>query len=217
MPALIHKSDLQRIIREEYVRVMLENSGYKVTDARVRLIAEKMETGEIDEALSDFIDFAKGFGSFAGEKIGGAYEKAKAGVKAAGQDIAARADASKKQRAEKANPQAIQKTSNEISTEMSKIDDEWKTKQASNDQEWKQKQASLQQSAKDRLVKNGYVALSDEDLVSNSDQIYSDARQQLGKSGPRFLPAPKNTPAQRGEQRPFAPGAMGPVARAARG
>jgi ribosomal protein L12E/L44/L45/RPP1/RPP2 len=49
----INKSDLQKIIREEYARVLLEKSGHKITEARVRLIAERMETGDLDEALSD--------------------------------------------------------------------------------------------------------------------------------------------------------------------
>jgi len=98
MSAAIRKSDLQKIIREEYARVLLENSGHRVTEARVRLIAEKIETGELDEAFSDYL---KGFASFAGEKIGGAADKVKAGVKAAGKDISRRADAFKSAREEK--------------------------------------------------------------------------------------------------------------------
>lgn len=71
----IHKSDLQRIIREEYARVLLEQSGHRVTDARVRLIAEKIENGDLDEGLGTFLKTA---GSIFGD-IG------KAGAKKAGE------------------------------------------------------------------------------------------------------------------------------------
>lgn len=61
MTKQIRKSDIQRIIKEEYARVLLENSGHKVTDARIRLIAEKMGTDEgLDEALGDIFRGIKG-------------------------------------------------------------------------------------------------------------------------------------------------------------
>lgn len=49
MTKQIRKSDLQRIIREEYVRVLLEKSGHRVTESRVRLLAERMDNEELNE------------------------------------------------------------------------------------------------------------------------------------------------------------------------
>lgn len=66
----IRKSDLQRIIREEYARVLLQRSGHRVTESRVRLIAEKIEDGELNELFAGLKNLAR-----AGKKIYQAGEK----------------------------------------------------------------------------------------------------------------------------------------------
>lgn len=118
MSATIRKSDLQRIIREEYARVLLENSGHRVTEARVRLLAEKIETGELDEALSDILAGVKAVGgkalgavgsglASAGKAVGGAVAKGAAAAKKAGKEyvtepFAAAASESQRKRIEAA-------------------------------------------------------------------------------------------------------------------
>ena len=47
----ITKSKMQRIIKEEYVKIYLHNSGHKITDARVRFLIETLENGDLDEGV----------------------------------------------------------------------------------------------------------------------------------------------------------------------
>lgn len=41
----ITKSQLKQIIKEEYVRCLLESKGYKATDSRVKVLAESIDEG----------------------------------------------------------------------------------------------------------------------------------------------------------------------------
>lgn len=45
----IRRSDLQRIIKEEYARALLKQSGHRITEARINLVVEKLEEGRLDE------------------------------------------------------------------------------------------------------------------------------------------------------------------------
>lgn len=90
----IRKSDLQRIIREEYARVLLERSGHRVTESRVRLIAEKIEDGDLDEGMLGalgglFGRGAKAAGGAVKGAVTGAAEKVGGAVKAGAQKVGA--------------------------------------------------------------------------------------------------------------------------------
>lgn len=163
MSAAIRKSDLQKIIREEYVRVLLENSGHRVTEARVRLIAEKIETGELDEALSDLWAGAKAVGGKALGAIGGGLASAgKAAGKAASKGAQAVAKAGKEYVAEPFAAAASESQRKRIEAAEEKFDDV----KGSIEQALVDKISAIAMKTKDEVAKA--LGLSVQDLLKSN-------------------------------------------------
>ena len=176
MPAQIRKSDLQRIVREEYARVLLENSGHRVTDARVRLIAERIETGELDEALKDWLGAAGEMAGGALKSLGGKAKelggKAVGAAKAKYGELEAKAGEREQARLEKEEAEAKQKDDDAAIRAASAISDEI---------------LKLRQTAKDRVKKAGAVTKDSTRLVDLGKRAFSDglayASNQLESMG----------------------------------
>ena len=50
----VTKSQLQQLIREEYVKVLLESKGYNATPQQVRVLAENLDEGFLDALKKGF-------------------------------------------------------------------------------------------------------------------------------------------------------------------
>lgn len=176
MSTQIRKSDLQRIVREEYVRVLLENSGHKVTNARVRLLAEKMETGEIDEALGDWL---KAIGGVAGEKVKGAGQAIAKKAGEIGGEIKAKASAIERARLEKQEAERLQKNAAAVE----KVTSELAGQIITAEENYKSAIIALKQKAKEMLEDNGYKESENDetDLVTMSNSVFETAAEEAKK------------------------------------
>ena len=173
MSSQIRKSDLQKIVREEYVRVLLENSGHKVTEARVRLLAEKMETGELDEALGDWL---KAVGGYASEKAKGAGQAIAKKAGEIGGEIKARASAAEQARLEKQEAERLQKNENAYKAVVTELIGEMITIE----ENYKNSILKLKQDAKDKLKSKDYVESENDemDIISMGIQAFNEAENE---------------------------------------